>query len=60
MRVSIVIPVYNEEPRLREVVMQVRKAVEKITKDYGLVTSLREFVGVLPTVLSCLVQNRLV
>jgi glycosyltransferase involved in cell wall biosynthesis len=37
MRVSIVIPVYNEEPRLREVVMQVRKAVEKITKDYEII-----------------------
>jgi glycosyltransferase involved in cell wall biosynthesis len=37
MRVSIVIPVYNEKPRLREVITQVRKAVEKITKDYEVI-----------------------
>ncbi len=37
MRVSIVIPVYNEEPRLREVVRRVRKAIEEITKDYEVI-----------------------
>jgi hypothetical protein len=37
MQVSIVIPAYNEEPRLREVITRVEKAVEKITKDYEII-----------------------
>ncbi|NYZ79009.1 glycosyltransferase family 2 protein [Candidatus Micrarchaeota archaeon] len=37
MRVSIVIPVYNEEPRLRKVITRVEKAIERITKDYEVI-----------------------
>lgn len=37
MRISIVIPAYNEESRLREVITRVERALGKITKDYEVI-----------------------